>query len=172
MENLFLSMLILGLWHGAGWNYIIFGAIHGFALIVNHTWKRYRLRMWRPLGYTLTLGTVLVGWIFFRADSIHDAWLIMMAMCDPSQIILPAGGIVEKYFVFLKDSGVIFSGDAMFMGLKYILVGSLCVAFLPSSNRIVERMKPTIVWAFVVAAVGFVSMIRMGSYSEFLYFQF
>ena len=60
----------------------------------------------------------------------------------------------------------------MFMGLKYILVGSLCVAFLPSSNRIVERMKPTLIWAFVVAAVGFVSMIRMGSYSEFLYFQF
>ena len=168
----FLAMFIAGIWHGAGWTFIVFGTMHGVGLVVNHVWKHYHLPMNIFLGRAVTLLWVMVAFVFFRADSIHDAWLIMMAMCDPSQLILPTGGIVEKYFVFLKDSGVIFSGDAMFMGLKYILVGSLCVAFLPSSNRIVERMKPTLIWAFVVAAVGFVSMIRMGSYSEFLYFQF
>ncbi|RYD50438.1 MAG: MBOAT family protein, partial [Verrucomicrobiaceae bacterium] len=69
--NLFLTMLLGGLWHGAGWTFIIWGALHGTFLCVNHAWFGLRKRMsWRalpkPLAIALTFIAVLVGWVFFR----------------------------------------------------------------------------------------------------------
>jgi alginate O-acetyltransferase complex protein AlgI len=73
--NLFCTMLLGGLWHGASWNFVIWGALHGSVLVIERLFKN-RLP---PLGVpalvrrTLTLVVVLVGWVFFRADTLPNA---------------------------------------------------------------------------------------------------
>jgi alginate O-acetyltransferase complex protein AlgI len=75
-----LTMLLCGLWHGASWNFVFWGGLHGVCLAIHRVWKAWdplRSLMDQPLfnaawnlfSRALTLGVVLVGWIFFRAQS-------------------------------------------------------------------------------------------------------
>jgi len=82
--NLILTMILCGLWHGASWNFVLWGGLHGTALAVHRAWRSHN---WlppqeRPAGYQLisrfmsrilTLGVVVLGWLFFRANSWADA---------------------------------------------------------------------------------------------------
>jgi alginate O-acetyltransferase complex protein AlgI len=75
------TMVLGGLWHGAGWNFIIWGSLHGAGLVSHKLWLSRRSEAQPPapsfLGQTvsrlLTLGLVVGGWIFFRARTFHDA---------------------------------------------------------------------------------------------------
>jgi alginate O-acetyltransferase complex protein AlgI len=71
------TMLLGGLWHGASWNFVVWGALHGSVLVVERLWREYRPQAWRPLplwlGVAITFHIVLLGWIFFRAASFDDA---------------------------------------------------------------------------------------------------
>jgi hypothetical protein len=85
--NLFLTMLLGGLWHGAGWTFVAWGALHGVYLIVNHAWNRATAaRAWaetgaaRIAGHAMTLLAVIAGWVIFRADSLSEALRMLGAM--------------------------------------------------------------------------------------------
>jgi alginate O-acetyltransferase complex protein AlgI len=88
--NLMVTMLLGGLWHGAGWTFIIWGGLHGFYLIVNHLHLHLRARFWsnalrpncvsRCASRALTFVAVVVGWVFFRAETLEQAWVILCAM--------------------------------------------------------------------------------------------
>jgi alginate O-acetyltransferase complex protein AlgI len=80
-RNLMLTMLIGGLWHGAGWTFVVWGGIHGTALVVERWWRgraRFVERPWtrrrRAWHRFVTFQVVCFAWIFFRADSFADAW--------------------------------------------------------------------------------------------------
>ena len=78
-ENLLLTMLIGGLWHGAGWTFVFWGALHGIYLVINHGWRSLRRRIdiaappgARALATLTTFVAVVVAWVFFRASGLHD----------------------------------------------------------------------------------------------------
>lgn len=99
-NNLFITMVLGGLWHGAGWTFIVWGGLHGFYLIVNHTWS-YLLKTlnfsiqdyktYRLLSWVLTLLAVIVGWVYFRAPNIEQANIILFAMAGEYGANLPSG---------------------------------------------------------------------------------
>jgi len=70
---IFLSMLISGIWHGAGWTYIIWGGMHGLALVVNHLWKRNKLYMPSFFGWVITFSFVNITFVFFRSKTVSGA---------------------------------------------------------------------------------------------------
>ena len=84
--NLMLAMLIGGLWHGAGWTFVLWGGLHGLYLAINHAWRRFvpGPSAAGPLaaiaGRTLTLLAVVVAWVFFRADDIGGAGRMLQGM--------------------------------------------------------------------------------------------
>ncbi len=71
------TMLLGGLWHGASWNFVIWGALHGGVLAAERLWREFRPKTWPTLpawlGVVVTFHIVLLGWIFFRAVSFADA---------------------------------------------------------------------------------------------------
>ncbi|MHA1113855.1 MAG: MBOAT family O-acyltransferase, partial [Alphaproteobacteria bacterium] len=69
MAFLMATMLLGGLWHGAGWTFVAWGGLHGLGLMVNHVWSRAGLRMPALSGWVLTFLFVMVGWVLFRAES-------------------------------------------------------------------------------------------------------
>ena len=82
--NMTVTMLLCGLWHGASWNYVIWGGIHGVALSIHKIWstwnplasiKSHRLVQsgWTGFAHVLTLGVVVFSMIFFRTQSLSDA---------------------------------------------------------------------------------------------------
>jgi alginate O-acetyltransferase complex protein AlgI len=79
-RNLMLTMLLGGLWHGAGWNFVIWGAIHGVALVVHKEWVRTVGEGRLPfVSRLLTVYIVLLAWIFFRATTFEHAWTMAKA---------------------------------------------------------------------------------------------
>src|SRR5947209_8602896 len=74
--NLAITMLLGGLWHGASWTFVLWGALHGLGLIINKLWSESRITsktLPAPLGWLLTFCYVCFCWIFFRANSFTDA---------------------------------------------------------------------------------------------------
>ena len=79
-RNLMLTMLLGGLWHGAGWNFVIWGAIHGTALVVHKEWVlRFGTGKLPFVSRLVTLYVVLAAWIFFRAQTFDQSWTMLKA---------------------------------------------------------------------------------------------
>ena len=75
-----LTMLLCGLWHGAGWTFIAWGGLHGVAVCCNRWWLGHGRPLPAPLGWLLTMLFVIVGWVLFRADDFHGAARMLSAM--------------------------------------------------------------------------------------------
>ncbi|CCQ75485.1 MBOAT family protein [Magnetospira sp. QH-2] len=88
--NLGIVMLLGGLWHGAGWTFVFWGALHGFYLMVNHGWQalcgHWGMRpvgprwIWRILSWSLTFLAVMIAWVFFRAENFDAAINILAGL--------------------------------------------------------------------------------------------
>jgi D-alanyl-lipoteichoic acid acyltransferase DltB (MBOAT superfamily) len=74
------TMTIAGLWHGSAWTYVVFGLVHGLALVVNHLSRRRRWPMPAPFGWLLTTLFLIVAFVIFRAPSIEEAASFLSAM--------------------------------------------------------------------------------------------
>ncbi len=77
---LLVTMLLGGLWHGAGWTFVVWGGLHGLALAANHLWRRAGAAMPAPLGLIVTFLFVVAAFVIFRADSLATARHVLDAM--------------------------------------------------------------------------------------------
>src|SRR6202035_1300753 len=86
--NLMVTMLLGGLWHGAAWNFVIWGGLHGVYLGVNHLWREWRGGPVAPasgwaakamvaISWAVTFSAVVIAWVFFRARTMAGAWQML-----------------------------------------------------------------------------------------------
>ena len=165
--NLFVTMLLGGLWHGAGWTFVVWGALHGLYLIVNHGWRALRGRLGHDLNRTtphgralarlITFVTVVAGWVFFRAASLGDALAILRGMAGFNGVSLPAalGTHLGPWRAALEHLGVAFhlGGGARFV-FQYLWIVALLplVILAPNTQEILGRFQPAL--NFQVAQVS------------------
>ncbi len=111
--NLFVTMVVSGLWHGAAWKYVIWGMIHAAATMATRHAERsewYRTRVPRFPKQVFVFGIVCLAWIFFRAETVSDAWLILHEIAmgtwhDPSFPLLALGLVLSIWvYQFLYES--------------------------------------------------------------------
>ena len=98
--NLFITFLIGGLWHGAGWTFVMWGFLHGFAIVAFRLWRRLNINLPKVVSWFITFNFVNAAWVFFRAKSLSNAVQILKGMTGLNGIVLPS-------FLpsLLKDSG-------------------------------------------------------------------
>ena len=110
--NLFVTFLISGIWHGANWTFVIWGAMHGLFLIFEVLLKKLtNLTKLSFLNWLITIGLVLITWIFFRANSIHDAIFILekvllqhgQLFIDKNTLVYSLAGIIILFAKEIKD---------------------------------------------------------------------
>ncbi len=199
--NLLITMLLGGLWHGAGWTFVVWGGLHGLFLVIHQAWLA--LRGWlgwmqpSPLGrmfaVTLTFISVVLAWVFFRATSFEGAIAILAGMTGSNGITLPdaialhAGGVAP----FLRDFGVVFTpgGGREFVSTYLWILGLLpFIFFAPNSQEIMRDFQPAIAiveskpsliiwrpsirWMLIMTLVLSAGLLSVMKPSEFLYFQF
>lgn len=146
--NLMLTMLLGGVWHGAGWTYVIWGAIHGLGLAINHIWHeqsgglRERFPRLRPIGHflglLLTFLLVTAAWVIFRAENMDVAQRILAGMAGQNGVYLPqswssALAFLEGAAVFSDKDGQVFGQFGDIKGYHWLLLLLLWVWLLPSS---------------------------------------
>tara|TARA_Y100000746_G_scaffold26393_1_gene20191 strand:- start:9483 stop:11027 length:1545 start_codon:yes stop_codon:yes gene_type:complete len=97
--NLLITMFLGGLWHGAGWNFLIWGAIHGFYLVINHSWRYlYSISIIKSLNITrigiifsraITFLAIVFAWVIFRSETLEGAIIFYRGMLGLNGFSLP-----------------------------------------------------------------------------------
>lgn len=191
--NLMITMLLGGLWHGAGWNFVIWGGLHGGYLIVNHFWsgsvmkpvaqKLFGRMLYMTFAWGITMIAVIVAWVFFRAETFTGATIVLSSMFGLSTEIMTADIAV----ITTEMSSTIM----LFMMMLAIVV------FMPNSIQLTRNYRPIIstagdvkkisgklrglswspsprwaTFASVLALAAIIQTYRLNGLTEFIYFNF
>ena len=175
-RNVMIVMLLGGLWHGAGWSFVIWGGLHGLFLSINHIWRTIGWGRFLPshgknfLGWFLTFMVVVFAWVFFRAESLDGGVIIVKAMAN----LFDKTGTVDHKAWLLVISGLVVA--FVFPNSQQIMRDyrpSLHVVVGPSRGLLAKiNWHPTRVYAVIFVVLGVLSILNLWQESEFLYFQF
>jgi D-alanyl-lipoteichoic acid acyltransferase DltB (MBOAT superfamily) len=96
-RNLLIVFLVSGLWHGANWKYLVWGLVHGCLIILYLTFKRHKLLLGRYafINWLVTFNLVCLAWVFFRAETVADAWYILGRICSIRNLTYTAGALMS-----------------------------------------------------------------------------
>jgi alginate O-acetyltransferase complex protein AlgI len=148
---LLLTMALCGLWHGASWSFVLWGTLHGLALVLCSLWRRYCPRLPSLLGWALTVIFVIITGVIFRAGTLDVAWTIFQGLSAPPNL--------ERGW-----------------HLAPLVVVPLIAFLLPSSQDIIalltRRPRP---WLAAMLGIGILALlIELGEQNvhEFVYFKF
>jgi len=148
---LLVTMALCGLWHGASWTFVLWGTLHGVALLVCSLWRRYGPRLPALLGWMLTVGVVLLTGVIFRAGTLDAAWHVFQGLGT-----LPDLSRVRH--------------------LLPIIVAALAACLLPASQDVIELLtrKPRPLLAGLLGIAMLALLIELGDQDvyEFVYFKF
>ncbi|GMR15826.1 MAG: MBOAT family protein [Gammaproteobacteria bacterium] len=198
--NLMITMLLGGLWHGAGWTFVIWGGLHGIYLVANHAWRNFKKilsmpaihnRFTRFFSRLITFLAVVVAWVYFRADNIDTANLMVKSLFGQGGIVWPEDvrsqlGVFADVF---SSWGMQYHYVEYFNGIENLLlmlVLMLFVWFVPNLQQLFVRYpaiidslqpgsiqwRPNKKWNLFIILISVVSILKLGQVSEFLYFQF
>lgn len=187
-RNLMITFIIGGVWHGAGWTFILWGAMHGLALVIHSLWKQTNIKMHSVLAWLMTFLFVNFAWVFFKASSFDSAMLIVQGMVNFDSVIVSQD--FATFFNYIFDTsywelegtaGAIFLTTIDTIG--YLLLFGGVTILLPNSMELIQRLpykgrwrfKPTFIYALfcaVLAALALATFIGNTVDSPFLYFNF
>jgi len=145
--NLFVTMLLGGLWHGAGWTFVLWGALHGLYLCVNHFWNHLRTRLSlralpKPVAIALTFLAVIIAWIPFRAGNFE-----LGAGGSTSDALGATRSVLASMFGIHGFTG--WPGDSVIVvtqsrALRPIVAGLIIVWLLPNTQQFLRRYRPAL----------------------------
>ncbi|WP_213741904.1 MBOAT family protein [Bradyrhizobium sp. dw_411] len=157
--NLFLTFLVGGLWHGASWTFVIWGGLHGAAIVIHRAWSRYGRHMPVALAWFLTFSFVNVAWVFFRAKDLKSAHRVLSSMMNIGD------GSLLKMFDLQQRNGTLLIG----LGFAIVLFAKTTIEFCTDA----QHLDKTTVVSGAALAISLIAMSFVTSgVSEFLYFNF
>jgi hypothetical protein len=175
-------MVIAGIWHGAGRQFLAFGLLHGVFICINHAWRTFgprwnasfaNTRVGTAASVLLTFVAVVSAQIFFRADSVQDAFAMLRGAIGANGIghVPHAASDLLPWAVLSLLFAVIWWAP----NTQEILgqfTGEEATQTMRSSVSRLFLWRPTWSWSLLIGASLFASFVLMKSASRFLYFQF
>ncbi len=186
LRNLIIVALLSGLWHGAGWTFIIWGGMHAMALVLNRLWQYYARPLPVIIAWFITFLFINISWVMFRAETVAQAVQIYQAMFTFSNAEI--GNMVLAEFRHISTSVqqidwyLLFSDltDNAFLQWLTLMVSLLVCLLLPNSQQLIgvrttakmniSNLAPTIM--ITIMAIMALTLLSLGNYSEFIYFNF
>lgn len=173
IANILIVFLVSGLWHGANWTYVVWGALHGLYLAAGALGAGLRAnlaaaigldrlpRVRHALGVLVTFHLVLFAWIFFRARSLSDAWLIIRTIASGAGL----------------DSGLAAAGQPLhILGFCMVLILILEAVQLLHATRglpiVIARFPVAVRWCLYMVVLLCILNLRPAEVAPFIYFQF
>jgi alginate O-acetyltransferase complex protein AlgI len=197
-----ITMTLAGLWHGAGWTFVVWGAYHGCLLIINTIWQRVTPEREGPTrggqlaGWALTFTAFVVGAVFFRAADLDTSWHLLVAMTGFGQAPIAEAITIPHDWWAIRQGWIPETLIRAWLGSTWsatgtaLTLGALAIAlFVPDTMEITgyseadaqskwRRSVGPLAWrpsviALCIALLLFAEVFfRLGQVSEFLYFQF
>ena len=197
--NLFITMVLGGVWHGAGWTFVVWGILHGVYLMINHAWRKIRYSTFlnnNDVGIfeivitrVITLLAIIIGWVYFRADTVTGANNILLTMSGYNGISLPVmmeqklGSLAAQLYAYGFIFDGMFGGSSADFGegSKLIVLLLLVSVGMPNTQQICAAdglnfraliTKYPCLSGGITGCVFFYIFTHLTAEAEFLYFNF
>ena len=172
LRNLFIVFMTSGIWHGAGWNFVIWGCLHGICILIHRVWKNSGRKMNKLLGWFITINLVNIFWVFFRAETLNGALKVLKGMFNYKGLITVVLEMEQKnnlmrIYQEIKD---IFGANEI--DIAILLFATIITFLLNNTFNIVNSLKINIKNCFIVAFFFSISICYFNGISNFLYFNF
>ena len=171
-RNLLIVFFVTGLWHGASWNFIIWGLYHGLFLLIERAGlSKWLERVSAPIAHLYALLVVLIGWVFFRANDLTSAVAYLQKMIG----LAPVRQLAYPLTYFLNTEVIV----SLLLG--FVLATPVYHRFQTSWHRLLARvvMMPARLTLNIAYVLGLVSLFVMAvaylaadTYNPFIYFRF
>lgn len=153
--NIMITFLVSGIWHGAGWTFIVWGLLNGTFVVMAHMMRKSNLQMNFYLAWALMFFGLIITRILFVSKDFSDAWHVIYTLLDFTNLrftnLLYADGLIQTFYIIL----------------------GLCLAlFFKNSIQISENFKPNSKYIFYTIVLFTASLLTFAKAKEFLYFQF
>jgi alginate O-acetyltransferase complex protein AlgI len=158
--NLYIVFFLTGLWHGASWNFVVWGLLHGTLMVVERLgFDRVLAWLWLPLQHAYTLLVVMIAWVFFRAETLPQAvsYLGRMFSFTPANPVYPLNLYLNPYLVMTLAAGILFSFPAATLLRQSELTPRFALLRLAAMMAL-----------FVLSAMA----LTVNTYNPFIYFRF
>ena len=167
MINLMVVFLASGLWHGAGWLFLLWGLMHGAASVLYRIFRKQYDSLHPALQWIMTFGFVVIAWVFFRATALSDALAIVKSM-----FMMDFGPIRSSITsAFALPGGFRPGYNAIFMMAWYALSLFACLGMRNTYEKTMD-FKPTLYNAFQTVILILYVTLCLSNVSVFLYFNF
>lgn len=187
-ENIFLkqqfpflvTMTLIGLWHGAGWTFVLWGAVHGIYLMINYQWKKssgkINSRLYDFFSLILTFISVVFVFVLFRAESLQGAWTIYRGMLGMEGVVFPyalrswvgdMSWVQYSYYLFPS-----LEAFYTWQPLLYLFGAFYIVFMTKNSQEMLKKFRPNVRNLLFIAILTFFCFLEMNEVSVFLYYQF
>lgn len=148
------TFLVSGIWHGAGWNFVVWGILNGLFVASSHAMKRNNKELPFLLAWSLTFLGVIITRILFVSTSISNAFTVVLSLFDFSSFRI-------YDLIYLRP-----------LQVGYIVIGLIITLFFPNSMEVLKDFKPNLKFLLFTLILMIVSISKMGEVKSFLYFQF
>ena len=189
-SNLMVVMLLCGLWHGAAWTFVVWGALHGLALAADRLWARFHHSyqpsglLWRSSGWAFTSFFVVLTWVFFRADSVGtalDMLTSMFGLSSAAKVPIDALSGTEGGWSQAKIAWI-----AIVLAAIWVLVAPTMQDLMRRELRssmyepyvnwaaapLWAEWRPTTFWVVGSAVVFSAAFLGLSRVTEFIYYNF
>ena len=171
--NLFATFVLGGIWHGAGWTFVLWGVLHGFALVVHRIWQKLGFKMNSILAWFITFNFINIAWVFFRAVDFESAIKVLKGMFLGA-LILPKS--IENYISSVKTWGInlgqwskLYQHETS-LGV-WLFAAFVIVLFFPNSMEWKNKFRTNIFY-MAITTTFFLAIFMLYRKSEFIYFNF
>ncbi|MFD0587102.1 MBOAT family O-acyltransferase [Paenibacillus sp. GCM10027627] len=159
-----MTFFVSGFWHGAGWQFIVWGLINGLFVCASHFMYRNKLKLPFLLAWCLTFAGVIATRVLFVSDTMGEAWHVLTKMVSTADFTgIGAAAVIDKLTAFAAYNAYT---------IVLLLIGMGISFFGKNTMQITQDFKPTVRHAVAAAFLLGVSLTQMTSVSNFLYFQF
>lgn len=171
LRNLFIVFLASGIWHGAGWNFVIWGMLHGICILIHRIWKNTGRKLPKLIGWFITINLVNIFWVFFRAKDLQSAVKVLKGMADISNLIymLTHLGKIEEMTL---DYRTFANGNMGTIINIIVLITSMLIVFFFKNSFEDNKDIFSQYTEWKIAFLFSLSILLFNNISVFLYFNF
>lgn len=182
--NILIVFLISGIWHGAGWTFVVWGCLHGVLNVLTHMWQKLRsrirfpkVRIFQPLSVLLTFGFVTLTWCFFRASTISQAVCMLKNVFTMTGAGLhkqiPAAFELSEFFYVMKFFGITgLPGASLYCMIGFLIAAVILIFFCKNIYETEKTYTPSVPRTLYLAFLFVWSVLSLSGVSSFLYFNF
>ena len=176
--NVFLTAFVSGIWHGAGWTFIVWGTLHGLAMVFHRSWTKLNILLSRSISILFTFFFINTTWVFFRAASIDDAILVLSKMFNfgllkDELISTKAQQVLIESIEFVLDLPT--SSDfSAFHNITLIILSLLCLEVYKKSEKeyFVNKVLSSKTWLTPYLLTVSFWFMSVETVEKFIYFNF